>query len=132
MASAPSRIRTCDTRFRKPLLYPLSYGGQCHRVAALRTAQPRSVQSRHSVAVRLLELGDLGVDLVHVEALDRLQYLLEGRCRQGARLVEDQNALPEGHQGGDALDPELARQQLVRLGVQLREDDALVLVRGLL
>ncbi len=25
---APSRIRTCDTRFRKPLLYPLSYGGQ--------------------------------------------------------------------------------------------------------
>jgi hypothetical protein len=25
--SAPSRIRTCDTRFRKPLLYPLSYGG---------------------------------------------------------------------------------------------------------
>jgi hypothetical protein len=26
-AGAPSRIRTCDTRFRKPLLYPLSYGG---------------------------------------------------------------------------------------------------------
>ena len=25
--SAPSRIRTYDTRFRKPLLYPLSYGG---------------------------------------------------------------------------------------------------------
>jgi hypothetical protein len=24
---APGRIRTCDTRFRKPLLYPLSYGG---------------------------------------------------------------------------------------------------------
>jgi hypothetical protein len=22
----PGRIRTCDTRFRKPLLYPLSYG----------------------------------------------------------------------------------------------------------
>src|SRR3954452_9083351 len=26
-ASAPGRIRTCDTRFRKPMLYPLSYGG---------------------------------------------------------------------------------------------------------
>jgi site-specific DNA recombinase len=27
---APGRIRTCDTRFRKPLLYPLSYeGGRC-------------------------------------------------------------------------------------------------------
>ncbi len=25
--STPDRSRTCDTRFRKPLLYPLSYGG---------------------------------------------------------------------------------------------------------
>ena len=25
--SAPGMIRTCDTRFRKPMLYPLSYGG---------------------------------------------------------------------------------------------------------
>ena len=24
---APGRIRTCGTRFRKPMLYPLSYGG---------------------------------------------------------------------------------------------------------
>ncbi len=24
---APDRTRTCDTRFRKPLLYPLSYRG---------------------------------------------------------------------------------------------------------
>jgi hypothetical protein len=24
---APGRIRTCDARFRKPTLYPLSYGG---------------------------------------------------------------------------------------------------------
>ena len=24
---APERTRTSDTRFRKPLLYPLSYGG---------------------------------------------------------------------------------------------------------
>ena len=24
--SAPGRIRTCDARFRKPMLYPLSYG----------------------------------------------------------------------------------------------------------
>ena len=26
--STPDRIRTCDPRFRKPMLYPLSYGGQ--------------------------------------------------------------------------------------------------------
>jgi hypothetical protein len=29
-SGAPGRIRTCDTRFRKPLLYPLSYGGGDH------------------------------------------------------------------------------------------------------
>ena len=27
LSGAPGRIRTCDTRFRKPLLYPLSYEG---------------------------------------------------------------------------------------------------------
>ena len=28
--SAPGRIRTCDTRFRRAVLYPLSYeGGPC-------------------------------------------------------------------------------------------------------
>ena len=26
-SDAPGRIRTCDTRFRKPVLYPLSYEG---------------------------------------------------------------------------------------------------------
>ena len=26
---ALGRIRTCDTRFRKPVLYPLSYEGGC-------------------------------------------------------------------------------------------------------
>ena len=25
---APGMIRTCDTRFRKPVLYPLSYEGE--------------------------------------------------------------------------------------------------------
>jgi hypothetical protein len=30
---APGRIRTCGTRYRKPVLYPLSYGGM-HRSAA--------------------------------------------------------------------------------------------------
>ena len=27
LRGAPARIRTCGTRFRKPMLYPLSYGG---------------------------------------------------------------------------------------------------------
>ena len=30
LVRALGRIRTCDTRFRKPMLYPLSYeGGDC-------------------------------------------------------------------------------------------------------
>jgi hypothetical protein len=28
VSSAPGRIRTYDTRFRKPMLYPLSYGSE--------------------------------------------------------------------------------------------------------
>ena len=28
LLGAPGRIRTCDARFRKPTLYPLSYGGK--------------------------------------------------------------------------------------------------------
>ena len=30
---APGRIRTCDTRFRKPMLYPLSYEGLLYAFA---------------------------------------------------------------------------------------------------
>ena len=29
-SGAPGRNRTCDTRFRKPVLYPLSYEGRGH------------------------------------------------------------------------------------------------------
>ena|GEM_PF-4239408 len=29
LSGAPGMIRTCDTWFRKPVLYPLSYGGVC-------------------------------------------------------------------------------------------------------
>ncbi len=31
----PGRIRTCDNRFRKPVLYPLSYGGDRPPVGCL-------------------------------------------------------------------------------------------------
>ncbi len=33
----PSKIRTCDTRFRKPLLYPLSYGARRPAAGAVDT-----------------------------------------------------------------------------------------------
>lgn len=32
MSDAPGMTRTCDTRFRKPLLYPLSYGGAAQSI----------------------------------------------------------------------------------------------------
>ena len=40
VSGAPGRIRTCGTRFRKPLLYPLSYGGGASRSLAGRTPDP--------------------------------------------------------------------------------------------
>ena len=33
-ARGPGRIRTCDARFRKPTLYPLSYGADVQRSCA--------------------------------------------------------------------------------------------------
>src|ERR687891_289382 len=45
---APGRIRTCDTRFRKPVLYPLSYeGGPSQMVGQkLRRSRARAGRSR--------------------------------------------------------------------------------------
>lgn len=40
MIGAPKMIRTSDTRFRKPLLYPLSYGRMLNITAA---AAPRTM-----------------------------------------------------------------------------------------
>ncbi len=40
--SAPGRIRTCDTRFRKPMLYPLSYEGEGGSDGPSRELRPRS------------------------------------------------------------------------------------------
>src|SRR5256885_13276543 len=50
---APGRNRTCDTRFRKPLLYPLSYEGEGWRnhggkPAARSYAAPAKGKSRAS------------------------------------------------------------------------------------
>ncbi len=39
--SAPGRIRTCDTRFRRAVLYPLSYEGMCCHPGAYRSVRPR-------------------------------------------------------------------------------------------
>ena len=41
-ARALGRIRTFDTRFRKPVLYPLSYEGEMSRIARIYLAFPGS------------------------------------------------------------------------------------------
>src|SRR4029453_10882408 len=70
--------------------------------------------------------------LFHVQALDRFEDLLQRWSRKGAGLVEDEHTLAEGHQRRNALDAKLSGELLVRVRVQLREHDALVLLRRLL
>ena len=44
-AGAPGRDRTCDLRFRKPLLYPLSYGsGECSESSSEMVGDGRSTR----------------------------------------------------------------------------------------
>jgi hypothetical protein len=45
---APGRIRTCDSRFRKPLLYPLSYGGHALKVTC--ACIPRCIRAADPTA----------------------------------------------------------------------------------
>src|ERR1700681_4142675 len=43
---SPGRTRTCDTRFRKPLLYPLSYGAiapVCYSLIETKAARPKGL-----------------------------------------------------------------------------------------
>ena len=58
--------------------------------------------------------------------------LLELRAVQGAGLREDEDVLPEGHEGGDGTDAEAGGQFLLVLRVDLAEHDVGVLLGGLL
>lgn len=43
---APGRIRTCDTRFRRAVLYPLSYeGGTWLKPSLLASLKPRAMEA---------------------------------------------------------------------------------------
>ena len=41
VSNTPGRTRTCNPRFRRPMLYPLSYGCVESIVAVLRAGQPQ-------------------------------------------------------------------------------------------
>jgi hypothetical protein len=55
MQCALGQNRTADTRFRKPLLYPLSYKGKGTLNAANKTAPKSTV--KNAPAINLNELG---------------------------------------------------------------------------
>ena len=53
--SAPGRNRTCDLRFRKPLLYPLSYGGDVRRdITEVRDSQRCKLCRTYGFARRII------------------------------------------------------------------------------
>ncbi len=60
-------------------------------------------------------------------ALQRVDDLGEPLARQRTGLVEHEDALAERHQGRDAHDAERAGELLVGFGVELREDDVVML-----
>lgn len=54
--------------------------------------QTRTIFLLVTVLVLGLELGDLRVDLFHIETLHSVQHLLQGLPRKGTGLIEDQDA----------------------------------------
>src|SRR3954447_24011520 len=79
-----------------------------------------------------LVLGDLPAYVVHVEAADGGDQLLQRRCGQRTGLAEDEDPVAEGHQRRDGADLERAGQRLLGLGVDAGEGDVVVRLRRLL
>ena len=73
--SAPGRNRTCDTRFRKPLLYPLSYEGATRQCTDLQVlVAPRFVRGGPGGSGTVVRAGG---------AVGGAQRLTCGRVRGG-------------------------------------------------
>src|SRR5450756_1704014 len=93
---------------------------------AWRQASARCARQSSGVLSALV-LGDLGADLVHVQVLDRRHDLLERSRGQRAGLGEDEDAVPERHQGRDRGDAHPTGELLLGVGVDLRVHDVGVL-----
>src|SRR5262245_23737380 len=78
-----------------------------------------------------LLLGDLPAYVVHVEAADRADQLLEGRGGKGAGLAEDQDPVAEGHQRRDRRDLQATGEHLLGLGVDAGEGHVVVGLRAI-
>lgn len=73
MACAPGRIRTCDTGFRRAVLYPLSYEGGRAELTGRGLAPVRSAQLRD-------HLGEvLEVIVLHGEAGQPVLFAVLGQ-----------------------------------------------------
>ena len=51
LGGAPETNRTSDQRFRKPLLYPLSYGGESALLADAPVTRNRRVEALHAASM---------------------------------------------------------------------------------
>jgi hypothetical protein len=64
-SNAPGRNRTCDQRFRKPLLYPLSYeGGNCSIGLAARLSELGECRRGHA-ALAPVQLTGRQASILH-------------------------------------------------------------------
>jgi hypothetical protein len=92
---APGMIRTCDARFRKPTLYPLSYGGRIITLPSRSLPEPTFPRPRSPVGAGLLNGTALRARQPEVdcgiEMLDLQSLAQTGQTRRldvGAKRVE--------------------------------------------
>ena len=88
--SAPGRIRTYDQRIRRPLLYPLSYGGAGSSVSV-----PRGQVARDGRAPRA---ETLVLHALHVGAL-RHEHEYEHRNGEHEEAARKPRSLKRAHEG---------------------------------
>ena len=84
---APGRIRTCDTRFRKPVLYPLSYEGKRIHLARGTWYSTRGSCSNPGVEMRHgSEPREAAIIGTHVEGYERNYNKRIPYCRLSGKL----------------------------------------------
>ncbi len=94
--SAPGRNRTCDTRFRKPMLYPLSYEG-----GPARAAEP-NVRPAPSVVHSTGRVDDVGPPTgTRRDRADQRSRCHDGPRRERERLGASSDASHEVDHGRD-------------------------------
>ena len=76
----------------------------------------------------ILLLGHLGPHVFHVDLFDLIDEIFKCMAGEGSWLRIQDDLVTEYHQGGDGADTKLHCKLLLGLGVNLGEDDPLVLL----